>query len=44
MPNLSISLMQSRNGIFIGIIWKVIYFKGVWTLIILKEIAVPLLK
>ena len=28
-PNLSISLMQSRNGIFIKIIWKVIYPKGV---------------
>jgi hypothetical protein len=28
-PNLSISLIQSKNGIFIGIIWKVIYPKGV---------------
>jgi hypothetical protein len=36
--------MQSRNRVFIGIIWKVMYFKGVWTLIILKEIVVPLLK
>jgi len=27
-----------------GIIWKVIYPKGVWTLIVPKEIAVPLLK
>jgi hypothetical protein len=43
-PNLFISLMQSRNGVFIGIIWKVMYFKGVWTLIMPKEIAVPLLK
>jgi hypothetical protein len=27
--NLFIFLIQSRNGVFIGIIWKVIYFKGV---------------
>ena len=44
MPNLFISLIQSRNGIFIEIIWKVIYPKGVWTPIVPKEIAVPLLK
>jgi len=36
--------MQSRNGVFIGIMWKVIYPKGVWTLIMLREIIVPLLK
>jgi len=27
-----------------GIIWKVIYPKGVWTLIVPREIAVPFLK
>jgi len=44
MPNLSISPMQNRNGVFAGIIWKVIYPRGVLTLIVLREIAVPLLK
>jgi len=27
-----------------GIMWKVIYPNGVWTLIVLREIIVPLLK
>jgi len=44
MPNLFISLMQNRNRVFVGIIWKVMYPKGVWTLIMLKEIIVPFLK
>ena len=36
--------MQNRNGVFIGITWKVMYPKGVWTLIVPREIAVPLPK
>ena len=36
--------MQNRNRVFMGIMWKVMYSRGVWTLIVLREIAVLLLK
>ena len=36
--------MQNRNRVFIEIMWKVMYPKGVWTLIVPREIVVPLLK
>jgi len=44
MPNLFISPMQNKNGVFMGTTWKVMHPKGVWTLIMLREIIVPLLK
>ena len=37
-------LDTGATGVFIETIWKVMYFKGVLTLIVLREVIIPLLK
>ena len=36
--------MQNKNKVFVETMWKMMYPKGVWILIMPKEVTVPLPK